>query len=54
MHIWLLMSVIYVHFNLQDFLRQLPGGLLMEEKCKSWMTAMEKEGEDQKRAEIKM
>ncbi|XP_059376734.1 T cell activation RhoGTPase activating protein a [Carassius carassius] len=47
-------SVFLLADLVKDFLRQLPGGLLMEEKCKSWMTAMEKEGEDQKRAEIKM
>ncbi|XP_043118195.1 T cell activation RhoGTPase activating protein a [Puntigrus tetrazona] len=47
-------SVFLLADLVKDFLRHLPGSLLMEEKCKSWMTAMEKEGEDQKLAEIKM
>lgn len=42
------------HSDLQDFLRHLPGGLLMSEKYKDWMDAMEKEDEDQKCAEIQM
>ncbi|KAL1258129.1 hypothetical protein QQF64_011373 [Cirrhinus molitorella] len=47
-------SVILLADLVKDFLRHLPGSLLMVEKCKSWMAAMEKEGEDQKRAEIEM
>ncbi|XP_016310493.1 T cell activation RhoGTPase activating protein a [Sinocyclocheilus anshuiensis] len=47
-------SVILLADLVKDFFRHLPGGLLMEEKCKSWMDAMEKEDEDQKLAEIKM
>ncbi|XP_067310607.1 T cell activation RhoGTPase activating protein a isoform X2 [Pseudorasbora parva] len=39
---------------IKDFLRHLPGSLLMVEKAKSWMTAMEKEDDVQKCAEIKM
>uniref|UniRef100_A0A673KI89 T-cell activation Rho GTPase-activating protein-like n=2 Tax=Sinocyclocheilus rhinocerous TaxID=307959 RepID=A0A673KI89_9TELE len=47
-------SVILLADLVKDFLRQLPGRLLMVEKYKSWMTAMEKEGQEQKCAELKM
>lgn len=46
--------VIWLADLIKDFLRHLPGGLLMSEKYKDWMDAMEKEDEDQKCAEIKM
>ncbi|XP_065144714.1 T cell activation RhoGTPase activating protein a isoform X2 [Paramisgurnus dabryanus] len=39
---------------LKDFLRHLPGSLLIVEQYKSWMNAMEKEDMDQKCAEIQM
>uniref|UniRef100_A0A8C1LEC9 T-cell activation Rho GTPase-activating protein-like n=1 Tax=Cyprinus carpio TaxID=7962 RepID=A0A8C1LEC9_CYPCA len=47
-------SVILLADLVKDFLRQLPGCLLMVEKYKSWMTAMEKEGQEQKCADLKM
>ncbi|ROL51924.1 T-cell activation Rho GTPase-activating protein [Anabarilius grahami] len=47
-------SVFLLADLVKHFLKELPGSLLMVEKAKSWMTAMEKEDEDQKCAEIKM
>ncbi|XP_026085264.1 T-cell activation Rho GTPase-activating protein-like isoform X1 [Carassius auratus] len=47
-------SVFLLADLVKDFLRQLPGCLLMVEKYKSWKTAMEKEGQEQKCAELKM
>ncbi|KAK7142007.1 hypothetical protein R3I94_011641 [Phoxinus phoxinus] len=47
-------SVFLLADLIKDFLRHLPGRLLMVEKAKSWMTAMEKEDDVQKCAEIKM
>ncbi|XDV43549.1 hypothetical protein PO909_012014 [Leuciscus waleckii] len=47
-------SVFLLADLIKDFLRQLPGRLLMVEKATSWMTAMEKEDEVQRCAEIKM
>lgn len=39
---------------LKDFLRNIPGSLLMVDHYKSWMTAMETQDIDQKRAEVQM
>ncbi|TRY81346.1 hypothetical protein DNTS_009683 [Danionella cerebrum] len=47
-------SAILLADLIKDFLRQLPGRLLMEEKCQSWMRAMEKKEDDEKCAEIKL
>ncbi|XP_030643244.1 T cell activation RhoGTPase activating protein a [Chanos chanos] len=38
---------------LKDFLRQLPGRLLLTEQSQAWMAAMEKQDENEKYAELK-